>query len=269
MARKTCFYELLGISERATGEEVKKAFRRQALLFHPDRCRDLSAEEAKQRFQAINEAYETLSNPQERAWYDGHRDEILGGTADDQNAGGQGFVNVWPFFSRTCFEGFDDGPKSFYTVYSQLFERVDAEDIQWSSRTRSKAPFGDASSPWSIVGEFYESWESFSSLSAFAHAAVWRLQDAPNREVRRVMEQENKKAISKARREYSETVRRLVEWVKRRDPRVLERQRQTVLKAQEAAEQAEREKERREAALAEGRALARELEMKRYEERRA
>lgn len=62
------FYEVLGISKDATEDQIKKAYRKLSLQFHPDRNTDPSA---GARFREINEAHETLSDPMRRAEYDG------------------------------------------------------------------------------------------------------------------------------------------------------------------------------------------------------
>ncbi|RXG41253.1 hypothetical protein VDGE_30684 [Verticillium dahliae] len=82
-AAKICYYELLGVDREATDEEIKKSYRRKALELHPDRNYD-DVENATRRFAEIQSAYEVLSDPQERAWYDSHREAILrGADADD------------------------------------------------------------------------------------------------------------------------------------------------------------------------------------------
>jgi len=65
--RKQDYYDLLGVGRNASADELKKAFRRLAMQFHPDR----NAEpEAEARFKEVNEAYEVLSDPERRAMYD-------------------------------------------------------------------------------------------------------------------------------------------------------------------------------------------------------
>lgn len=63
----TTYYGVLGIQSNASGAEIKKAYRRAARTYHPDAN---SAPDAKQQFQAIQEAYEVLSNPRKKARYD-------------------------------------------------------------------------------------------------------------------------------------------------------------------------------------------------------
>ncbi len=64
---KPDFYEILGVSRDASLEEIKKAYRRLALKWHPDRNKSPEAEE---KFKEINEAYEVLSDPRKRQAYD-------------------------------------------------------------------------------------------------------------------------------------------------------------------------------------------------------
>lgn len=67
MASKRDYYEVLGVSKNATDDELKKAYRKLAIKFHPDRCKD---PDAKDKFQEISEAYEVLSDKSKRAQYD-------------------------------------------------------------------------------------------------------------------------------------------------------------------------------------------------------
>ena len=98
MAVKRDYYEVLGVSRDATDEEIKRAFRKLAFQYHPDRNREDGAEE---RFKEVNEAYEVLSDADKRAAYDrfGH-------------GGAEGF------FGRG-FEGFDFG--GFGDIFEAFF----------------------------------------------------------------------------------------------------------------------------------------------------
>ena len=68
MATKEDYYELLGVSKTATEEEIKKAYRKLALKYHPDRNPGDKA--AEEKFKVINEAYAVLSNAEKRKQYD-------------------------------------------------------------------------------------------------------------------------------------------------------------------------------------------------------
>ena len=67
MANKRDYYEVLGISKSATEQDIKKAFRRLAMQYHPDRNK---APDAEEKFKEINEAYAVLSDKDKRATYD-------------------------------------------------------------------------------------------------------------------------------------------------------------------------------------------------------
>lgn len=83
---KNDFYETLGVSKTATDAEVKKAYKRKAMKFHPDRNQGDKAKEAEEQFKEINQAYEVLSDKQKRSAYDqfGHAG------VDPSMGGGQG-----------------------------------------------------------------------------------------------------------------------------------------------------------------------------------
>lgn len=62
------YYEILGLGKGSSQEEIKKAFRKKAMQYHPDRNPDNP--EAEEMFKKINEAYEVLSDEQKRSVYD-------------------------------------------------------------------------------------------------------------------------------------------------------------------------------------------------------
>jgi DnaJ-class molecular chaperone len=64
------YYEVLGVARSAGADEVKKAFKKLALKWHPDRHAEGERGQAEQRFKQLNEAYEVLSDPEKRARYD-------------------------------------------------------------------------------------------------------------------------------------------------------------------------------------------------------
>jgi len=97
MATKRDFYEVLGISKSAGDAEIKRAYRKLALEWHPDRNK---AANANEKFKEINEAYAVLSNKDKRAAYDqfGHSAFQPGGNPFSQSRGaGSGFAGQGPF----------------------------------------------------------------------------------------------------------------------------------------------------------------------------
>jgi len=87
MAAKSDYYDILGVSKEASGEEIKKAYRKQALEWHPDRHKD-DKEAAEKRFKEINEAYQVLSDSQKKSAYDqyGHEAFTPGGGFSGQGS---------------------------------------------------------------------------------------------------------------------------------------------------------------------------------------
>jgi molecular chaperone DnaJ len=88
MATKRDYYEILGVSKTANAEELKKAFRKQAMQFHPDR--NPGNAEAEHKFKEVNEAYDVLRDDQKRAAYDQYGHAAFEGGMGGRG-GGQGF----------------------------------------------------------------------------------------------------------------------------------------------------------------------------------
>ncbi|CAE8710124.1 unnamed protein product, partial [Polarella glacialis] len=224
--KKMCYYELLGLLDRkCEPADIKSAYRKLALKLHPDKAHinGVSVEEATSKFQQVQEAYSVLSDIQERAWYDSHREQILRG---DDEGGEDPFktkINLYKYFSTACFDGFGNDSRGFFQVYVELFEAIDAEEEQWEDADEehvSMPPFGRSDTEYSDVSAFYRRWLDFCSRKAFGHADKWNPKDADNRQVRRAMEQENKKARQAAKKDFNAEVRQLVQFVQKRDPRV-------------------------------------------------
>lgn len=134
MAEKPDYYDILGVPRNASLEEIKRAYRKLALEWHPDRHKE-DKEVAEKKFKEINEAYQVLSDPQKRATYDqfGHQAFTPGG----------GFAGGSPFGG---FQG-QSGPFT-YTFYSTSgenpfagFDFEDPFDI-FESFFGGTSPFG-------------------------------------------------------------------------------------------------------------------------------
>lgn len=132
MAAKSDYYDILGVTKSASADELKKAYRKQALEWHPDRHKD-DKEAAEKRFKEINEAYQILSDPQKRSAYDqfGHQAFTPGGGFPGGFAGTNPFAQsgrAGPFtYTYTTygggqgspFAGFDFGDP--FEIFEQFF----------------------------------------------------------------------------------------------------------------------------------------------------
>lgn len=87
------YYEILGVDRKASQDDIKKAFRKLAMKYHPDQNRDNPEAEAK--FKEINQAYEALKDPQKRAAYDQYGEAGLGGGGPDFSGFGGGFSDIF------------------------------------------------------------------------------------------------------------------------------------------------------------------------------
>lgn len=243
-----CHYEILDVERNADAATIKKAWRIAALQWHPDKNRNSA--ESTHKFRLIQEAYECLSDPVERKWYDEHRDMILQqGDLDTSNIASSFLFNVMPFQYSGCYNGYHDMDGGFYSVYNDVFQSIlEGEQQGWSSTSSYndgtetipifyllEVQFGNSSSDWKEVSAFYVAWESFSSCLSYAWADLYDTREATNRQMRRLMEEDNKKMRRAAKRQRNEEISNLLRFVKKRDPRV-HQQRQR-------AEQLQRERE--------------------------
>lgn len=120
------YYEVLGVTKTASGEEIKKAYRKLAMQYHPDRNPDNKEAEAK--FKDINEAYEVLKDEQKRAAYDRYGHQAFTGGFGGAGAG------------ANPFNGFDFTGAGFADVFSDIFSEFTG---QGRARQRSYAQRGD------------------------------------------------------------------------------------------------------------------------------
>lgn len=128
MAAKRDYYDILGVSKTSSAAEIKSAYRKSALEWHPDRNKSADAES---RFKEINEAYQVLSDPKKKSTYDQFGHAAFGqGSPGAGGAGGfQGGFNQGPFtyyysnsgggnpFGNADFGGFSDP----FEIFEQFF----------------------------------------------------------------------------------------------------------------------------------------------------
>jgi molecular chaperone DnaJ len=111
---KRDFYEILGVTKNASEEDIKKAYRKLAMKYHPDRNPD--SKESEEKFKEVKEAYEMLTHPDKREAYDRY-----GHAGVDPNMGGGG--------------GFGGGAGGFGDAFGDIFG-----DIFGGGRSRSGGP---------------------------------------------------------------------------------------------------------------------------------
>ncbi|KAB5518792.1 hypothetical protein GE09DRAFT_513465 [Coniochaeta sp. 2T2.1] len=256
--RKTCYYELLDIERQANEDEIRKAYRKKALELHPDRNIN-DVQNATEKFALVQTAYEILSDPQERAWYDSHRDAILSGNdnvgASDEpgqhyNVRLTSAEEIFSLMGRfSSSVPMTDSPTGFFGILDAFFEQLAEEEraaSEWEGQQLSTdyPAFGSAKDDYdSVARPFYNVWSSFSTKKSFSWKDKYRLTEAPDRRIRRLMEKENKKFREEGIRDFNDAVRSLVAFVRKRDPRYVpskqsEAERQKVLRDSAAAQAA-------------------------------
>lgn len=119
---KKDFYSVLGVSRNVTADEMKKAYRKLAMQYHPDK--NPGDKKAEDRFKEISEAYDVLSDPQKREMYDRF------GHAGANGFGGAG-AGAGPFgaggfggFSRESRSSGGTGPDPFQDIFGDVFSEI-------------------------------------------------------------------------------------------------------------------------------------------------
>lgn len=172
------YYELLEVEQTDSADVIRKSYRRLALRLHPDKNPGRE-EEANKKFIKLQEAYDVLSDDQERAWYDQNRERLMQGLDEDEDeddvdakfqffksggtapkatsmASGIGVPHILRFYAPSMAKDLRDTDTSFYGTYRRLFERMAEED-------RVAAPYpgedhtGDLGDAWRDQASMYPS----------------------------------------------------------------------------------------------------------------
>ncbi|PFH34549.1 DnaJ domain-containing protein [Besnoitia besnoiti] len=242
-------YEILGVSEGATTDEIKKQYRRLVLEHHPDKAKRRPKEGAAENgtlspsassfsldgkkedgeeghafFLKIQEAYEALTDTEFRRQYD----------------------SALPFDDTIPSASAAKTAEEFYAVFTPVFQ----SNARWSLR-RPVPSLGDPDTPMNRVKNFYDFWFDFQSWRDFGVHDEYDLNDAECREERRWMERENLKIRKKHAKAERARIQKLVETAYSIDPRILLEKEAAKKKREEekAAKQraAEEQKRRKEA----------------------
>ena len=104
---KRDYYDILGVSKDASAAELKKAYRKMALKYHPDKNPD--NKEAEDKFKEAAEAYEVLNNPEKKSRYDQFGHQGVGGAAGFGGQGGMSMDDIFSHFGDIFGGGFGGG----------------------------------------------------------------------------------------------------------------------------------------------------------------
>ncbi|XP_074841158.1 dnaJ homolog subfamily B member 6 isoform X1 [Carettochelys insculpta] len=169
------YYEVLGVHKHASPEDIKKAYRKLALKWHPDKNPD-NKEEAERRFKQVAEAYEVLSDAKKRDIYDKYGKEGLNGGG----GGGSHFDN--PFEYGFTFRNPEDVFREFFggrDPFSFDFFEDPFDDLfgnrrgQRGNRNRGGGPFFSAFSGFPAFGSGFSSFDTgFTSFGSLGHGGL-------------------------------------------------------------------------------------------------
>ncbi len=190
-------YALLGLSEKnaaCSDQDIKTAYKRLSLLYHPDKAPMEEREDAEALYKAMQEAYEKLSDPARRRAYD----------------------SELPFDDSLPPSGAGAGdPSSFFSTYKPAFTR----NARWST-IKPVPDLGDMNSSDDQVNSFYDFWLGFQSWREFKHKDEHRVEEAEGRDEKRWMMQHNKRLVAGQVKAEKKRIRKLVDNAMKLDPRL-------------------------------------------------
>ena len=140
------YYSILGVSRNATADEIKKAFRKLAVKYHPDK--NQGKKDAEEKFKQINEAYEVLSDEAKRKKYDKYGEnwnKIPEGAEGQYQTGAQGGGQRQGsyYYEGDPSEFFGGNGEDYSSVFEQFFGRSGSNRGRGSSRSRARDVQGE------------------------------------------------------------------------------------------------------------------------------
>ncbi|XP_043110290.1 dnaJ homolog subfamily B member 4 [Puntigrus tetrazona] len=133
------YYKILGIAKGASDDDIKKAYRKQALKWHPDKNKTANAEE---KFKEVAEAYEVLSDPKKREIYDQYGEEGLKGGGGATDGPGGNFTYTFHGDPHATFATFFGGANPFEIFFGRKVNGRDDDDMEVDGND----PFGSFTS---------------------------------------------------------------------------------------------------------------------------
>lgn len=211
-------YAHLGVDQECTDAELKKAYYKKALELHPDRNAH-RIEEATLLFAKLQAAYDLLTNPQERDFYDTQLknpkyESFVGGVTSAESVRQ---ITNQVLASRVVN----------FTLISEYFKTLKQEEQEAAFQQGVEPPFvlmesptfGSKNDDWAVASKFYDAWSVFATIKDFAWEDMYPLHTAQDRKTKRKFEQQNKKLRDAAKREFNQAVLNAVTQLRQIDPR--------------------------------------------------
>lgn len=162
---KKDFYQILGVSRTSSEDEIKKAYRKLAMQYHPDK--NPGNKKAEDKFKEASEAYEVLSDTQKKQNYDqfGSADgNPYGQGGSPFSGGGNPFGQGGPRYSRSSA-----GPESFSDIFGDLFGGAGAQGFDGGGFSqRGRAPQKGADLRYTLTISFEEAFAGAEKVIVFA-----------------------------------------------------------------------------------------------------